>query len=87
MEPELQKTCRPCRPVGANFSWLVLIFGQTTQKLLVAKVLPAPVLETPVIVAPVLTAPVLPLPVLLALVLAIFVLFFAGSNGATITSA
>ena len=21
------KTCRPCRPVGANFSWPVLIFG------------------------------------------------------------
>ena len=21
------KTCRPCQPVGANFSWLVLIFG------------------------------------------------------------
>ena len=50
--------------------------------MLVAKVLPAPVLETPEIVAL-----VLPLPVLLALVLAIFVLFFAGSNGATSTSA
>ena len=27
------KTCRPCRPVGANFFWLVLIFGQYKPKI------------------------------------------------------
>ena len=26
------KTCRPFELVGANFFWLVLIFGQNTQK-------------------------------------------------------
>ena len=26
------KTCRPCRPVGANFSWPVLTFGQSMRK-------------------------------------------------------
>ena len=27
------KTCRPCRPVGANFFWPVLIFGKSTRKI------------------------------------------------------
>ena len=26
-QPRDAKMCRPCRPVGANFSWPVLIFG------------------------------------------------------------
>ena len=26
------KTCQPCQPAGANFSQLVLIFGQSTRK-------------------------------------------------------
>ena len=33
------KTCQPCQPVGANFSRPVLIFGQSTEKMLLAPVL------------------------------------------------
>ena len=32
LRSRVAKTCRPCRPVGANFSWPVLTFGQSTRK-------------------------------------------------------
>ena len=32
VQHRVAKTCQPCQPVGANFSRLVLIFGQITRK-------------------------------------------------------
>ena len=31
-EDRVAKTCKPCKPVGANFFWPVLIIGKITQK-------------------------------------------------------
>ena len=45
---EWNRVAKTCQPVGANFSRPVLIFGQSTEKMLLALMLEAGVLVAPV---------------------------------------